>query len=141
MPDRPEAQARQSIGKLLIDAGWLVQSRDETNVTAGRGGYEWFDLVGLEGDALEVRYRKTLETLGRESGRLGTIFRKAQNKIQSPALLRRLIADLIDREQWTTLDVDAKRRLRGLAREKRRRRKDGRGTILHSARLFAPLWT
>jgi type I restriction enzyme R subunit len=37
MPDRPEAQARQSIDKLLIDAGWLVQSRDETNVTAGRG--------------------------------------------------------------------------------------------------------
>ncbi|MCI0622674.1 MAG: SAM-dependent methyltransferase, partial [Acidobacteria bacterium] len=27
---------------------------------------------------------------------------------QSPALLRRLIADLIDREQWTTLDVDVK---------------------------------
>jgi type I restriction enzyme M protein len=71
-------------------------------------GYEWSDLVGLEGDALEVRYRKTLETLGHESGMLGTIFRKAQNKIQSPALLRRLIADLIDREQWTTLDVDVK---------------------------------
>ncbi|MCI0628649.1 MAG: type I restriction-modification system subunit M N-terminal domain-containing protein, partial [Acidobacteria bacterium] len=71
-------------------------------------GYEWSDLVGLEGDALEVHYRKTLETLARESGMLGTIFRKAQNKIQSPALLRRLIADLIDREQWTTLDVDVK---------------------------------
>jgi type I restriction enzyme M protein len=70
--------------------------------------YEWSDLVDLEGDALEVRYRKTLETLGRETGMLGTIFRKAQNKIQNPALLRRLIADLIDREQWTTLDVDVK---------------------------------
>ena len=71
-------------------------------------GYEWSDLVDLEGDALEVHYRKTLETLGRETGMLGTIFRKAQNKIQNPALLRRLIADLIDREQWTTLDVDVK---------------------------------
>jgi type I restriction enzyme M protein len=71
-------------------------------------GYEWSDLVSLEGDALEVHYRKTLETLGREAGMLGTIFRKAQNKIQSPALLRRLIADLIDREQWTALDVDVK---------------------------------
>jgi type I restriction enzyme M protein len=70
--------------------------------------YEWSDLVDLEGDALEVHYRKTLETLGRETGMLGTIFRKAQNKIQNPALLRRLIADLIDREQWTTLDVDVK---------------------------------
>ncbi len=71
-------------------------------------GYQWSDLVGLEGDALEVHYRKTLEMLARETGMLGAIFRKAQNKIQSPALLRRLIADLIDREQWTTLDVDVK---------------------------------
>jgi type I restriction enzyme M protein len=70
--------------------------------------YEWSYLVELEGDALEVHYRKTLETLGREKGMLGTIFRKAQNKIQNPALLHRLIADLIDREQWTTLDVDVK---------------------------------
>jgi type I restriction enzyme M protein len=38
----------------------------------------------------------------------GTIFRKAQNKIQNLALLRRLIAELIDREEWTTLDVDVK---------------------------------
>ena len=39
---------------------------------------------------------------------LGLIFRKAQNKIQDPAKLRRLIADLIDRERWTTLDADVK---------------------------------
>jgi type I restriction enzyme M protein len=36
------------------------------------------------------------------------IFRKAQNKIQDPAKLRRLIADLIDREQWISLDADVK---------------------------------
>ncbi len=71
-------------------------------------GYEWSDLLSLEGDAMEIHYRKTLETLGREAGMLGTIFRKAQNKIQSPALLRRLIAELIDREEWSTLDVDVK---------------------------------
>ena len=71
-------------------------------------GYGWSDLVGLEGDALEAHYRKTLENLGRETGMLGTIFRKAQNKIQNPALLKRLISDLIDREQWTMLDVDVK---------------------------------
>ena len=39
---------------------------------------------------------------------LGIIFRKAQNKIQDPAKLRRLIVDLIDKEQWTSLDVDIK---------------------------------
>jgi len=39
---------------------------------------------------------------------LGIIFRKAQNKIQDPAKLRRLIADLIDRETWLSMDVDVK---------------------------------
>ena len=39
---------------------------------------------------------------------LGVIFRKAQNKIQDPAKLRRLIADLIDKEQWMALDADVK---------------------------------
>ncbi len=39
---------------------------------------------------------------------LSIIFRKAQNKIQDPAKLRRLIVDLIEREQWTMLDADVK---------------------------------
>ena len=39
---------------------------------------------------------------------LGVIFRKAQNKIQDPAKLRRLIVDLIDKEKWTGLDADVK---------------------------------
>src|ERR1039457_7429661 len=39
---------------------------------------------------------------------LGTIFRKAQNRIQDPAKLNRLISDLMGRETWTTLGVDVK---------------------------------
>ena len=39
---------------------------------------------------------------------LGVVFRKAQNRIQDPAKLRRLIVDLIDRESWLTLDADVK---------------------------------
>lgn len=71
-------------------------------------GYDWPSLLANDGDALEVHYRHLLETLGKQSGTLGIIFRKAQNKIQDPAKLRRLIADLIDREQWTLLDADVK---------------------------------
>jgi type I restriction enzyme M protein len=70
--------------------------------------YAWPQLLKRDGDELEVQYRHTLESLGREKGMLGVIFRKAQNKIQDPAKLRRLIADLIDREQWTSLDTDVK---------------------------------
>jgi type I restriction enzyme M protein len=55
-----------------------------------------------------VHYRHTLEELGKCSGMLGIIFRKAQNKIQDPAKLRRLIVDLIDKEQWSSLSADVK---------------------------------
>jgi type I restriction enzyme M protein len=39
---------------------------------------------------------------------LGVIFRKAQNRIQDPAKLRRLIVELIDKEEWSSLDADVK---------------------------------
>lgn len=71
-------------------------------------GYDWPSLLSKDGDALEVHYRHTLETLGKRPGMLGVVFRKAQNKIQDPAKLRRLIVDLIDREQWLSLDADVK---------------------------------
>ena len=71
-------------------------------------GLDWPALLSKDGDALEGQYRRTLERLGKEQGMLGLIFRKAQNKIQDPAKLRRLIADLIDREQWLSLDADVK---------------------------------
>jgi type I restriction enzyme M protein len=71
-------------------------------------GLDWASLVALDGDELEVQYRRVLTDLGREPGMLGVVFRKAQNRIQDPAKLRRLIADLINKEQWMTLDTDVK---------------------------------
>ncbi|MBY8872704.1 type I restriction-modification system subunit M [Micromonospora sp. PLK6-60] len=68
----------------------------------------WQTLLDAEGDALEVQYRHILIGLAREDGTLGTIFRKAQNKIQDPAKLKRLIVDLIDKEQWSSAGVDVK---------------------------------
>src|SRR2546425_11849542 len=49
----------------------------------------WSNLVGKDGDELEVQYRHALTELGRHPGTLGVIFRKAQNKIQDPAKLKR----------------------------------------------------
>jgi type I restriction enzyme M protein len=62
----------------------------------------------MDGLPLERHYRNTLENLGKEPGILGIIFRKAQNKIQNPAHLRRLIVDLIDKEPWSALSADVK---------------------------------
>jgi type I restriction enzyme M protein len=71
-------------------------------------GYGWASLLARDGDELETHYRHLLEELGRRPGMLGLIFRKAQNRIQDPAKLRRLIVDLIDREEWSSLDADVK---------------------------------
>ena len=65
-------------------------------------------LLDFDGDDLEKAYRHTLEDLGQQPGTLGVIFRKAQNKIQDPAKLKKLIADLIDKEQWSAQGVDVK---------------------------------
>jgi type I restriction enzyme M protein len=70
--------------------------------------FGWNVLVKLDGDDLETHYRHTLEELGRKPGLLGLIFRKAQNKVQDPAKLRRLVADLIDKEEWSSLGTDVK---------------------------------
>jgi type I restriction enzyme M protein len=71
-------------------------------------GFDWTSLKAKGGDALEVHYRHILETLGKEGGMLGLIFRKARNKVQDPAKLERLIKDLIDRENWSAMGTDVK---------------------------------
>ncbi len=73
-------------------------------------GHRWSDLAGaqMEGSKLEQHYRETLRVLGQESGMLGLIFRKAQNKIQDPAKLRQLIVELIGKEEWLSLTSDVK---------------------------------
>ena len=68
----------------------------------------WQRLLDADGDDLEVTYRHILEDLGKQDGTLGVIFRKAQNRIQDPAKLKRLIVDLIDKENWSATGTDVK---------------------------------
>jgi len=70
-------------------------------------GLDWQSLLEKDGAALEVHYRHILETLGKEKGLLGVIFRKSQNRIQDPAKLKRLL-ELINEETWIGLDIDVK---------------------------------
>lgn len=71
-------------------------------------------LLARDGDELETHYRHVLESLGKQKCMLGVIFRKAQNKIQDPAKLRRLIVDPIDKpgplagDTWSSLSADVK---------------------------------
>ena len=68
----------------------------------------WQRLLDVDGDDLEVTYRHILEDLAKQPGTLGTIYRKAQNRIQDPAKLKRLIVDLIDKENWSATGTDIK---------------------------------
>ncbi len=70
--------------------------------------YNWESLLSKEGSELEAHYIELLNELGKEQGIIGVIFRKAQNKIQDPAKLRRLIVDLINKENWLNLETDVK---------------------------------
>jgi len=73
--------------------------------------YTWPKLKKQRGAELESFYVKLLRELGRQKGMLGQIFTKAQNKIQDPAMLYRVI-DMIDKEQWTMMGADLKGRWR-----------------------------
>lgn len=70
-------------------------------------GFDWTSLTAKAGEPLEAHYLATLHRLGSEPGMLGAIFFKAQNKIQDPAKLSRLV-QLIDAESWISLDADTK---------------------------------
>ena len=70
--------------------------------------FSWQKLLDAQGDQLEFEYTRTLNGLAREPGVIGTIFRKAQNRIQDPAKLKQLVVDLIDKENWSQSGTDIK---------------------------------
>ena len=70
-------------------------------------GLDWESLRKENGTALETQYVKTLRELSNAEGLLGVIFRKSQNRIQTPANLQRLI-HLINAENWSGMTGDIK---------------------------------
>lgn len=91
----------------------LFLKMDEENVeTFGEDssipeGYRWKDLIVLEGLDLTKQYEETLQKLSEEDNLIGTIFTKAQNKIDKPVYLKKVIS-LINEEQWLLMDGDVK---------------------------------
>ena len=72
-------------------------------------GFDWPSLLVRDGEELESHYRRTLETLSHQPGTLGVIFSKAQNRIQEPAMLTRLVKELIDSENWLSRSAPTSR--------------------------------
>lgn len=68
----------------------------------------WPSLLEKDGAELLSHYWHILAELGKKPGMLGEIFKRARPEIQNPAILRRLIVDLIDPEPWMSMDADVK---------------------------------
>ncbi len=60
----------------------------------------WEEIRDASGEDQLQRYGQILDSLGHRPGSVGLIFRKAQNRVQDPAKLSRLI-DLFDRHRWS----------------------------------------
>lgn len=64
-------------------------------------GCEWKDLlaVQMKGAELVEKYDSILERLSKQQGLIGTIFVDAQNKVNTPVYLSKLVS-MVDGEQW-----------------------------------------
>lgn len=67
----------------------------------------WDTLLNKKGDELAKKYKYILETLAQEPGILKEIYGQAQNKIQTPGRLAKVIK-MVDDEKWTSMSSDVK---------------------------------
>ena len=77
-------------------------------------GYGWQDLLSVKDEGLDLlkHYETTLKFLGDENNDevsvlVRTIFTKAQNKIDKPMYLKKVLS-MIEEEQWLLMDGDVK---------------------------------
>lgn len=70
-------------------------------------GYSWNLLKSKSGDPLRDYYQQMLIAFSKQGGMLGEIYRNAQNKIQTPVNLKRVIT-MIDGIEWNGLSEDVK---------------------------------
>ena len=70
-------------------------------------GCKWKDLTRLSGTDLVEKYEEILKELSDCDGLIGTIFTKANNKIDRPVMLKKVI-DMVDEDDWYMMEGDLK---------------------------------
>ncbi|MBF1262193.1 MAG: SAM-dependent DNA methyltransferase [Lautropia mirabilis] len=102
-------------------------------------GLDWPALKNKTGASLEAQYLNTLQKLGQQPGMLGAIFFKAQNRIQDPAKLARLVK-MIDDQEWVGLEADVKGDLyEGLLQKNAEDTKSGAGQYFTPRSLISAM--
>ncbi|MGA5217933.1 N-6 DNA methylase [Streptomyces cinereoruber] len=89
----------------------MVQERKDWRLNTLKiddGGFDWNSLANESGNALADRYTEILTGLGSRPGMIGAIFKGSQSKIHEPAVLEKLVKDLIGKHQWNLTGVDVK---------------------------------
>lgn len=92
---------------LFLKMAWEYSQSPYDRETHIPEEYNWKSLTSKSGTELETHYIKLLRELGKKEGMIGQIFVKAQNKINDPAKLYKLIR-MIDGEDWVMLGADVK---------------------------------
>ncbi len=89
--------------------------------------YSWETLLTLDGVELKEHYELCLATLREQDGLIGTIFVRAENKINTPAHLKKLIV-MINEQLWLALEGDLKGAIyEGILERNGKDRKSGAG--------------
>jgi len=90
---------------LFLKMSWEQRQTGASEIPAR---YTWGALQNITDNAKRLeRYHQGLRKLSELPGLIGLIFTKPQSKINDPAKLQLLI-QMIDSEEWSSLDVDVK---------------------------------
>jgi type I restriction enzyme M protein len=91
---------------LFLKMNWELREQNVACRIPSR--YSWGTLKKItDNGSLGRRYHQALRNFSEQPGLLGLIYAKPQSKINDPAKLRLLI-EMIDKENWSALDVDVK---------------------------------
>ena len=86
----------------------MDNEREELGLKSSiKKGYKWKDIKDLSGEDLVDKYEEILKELAKEKGIVGTIFTKATNKINRPAMLKKVI-ELLNEQNWYMMEGDFK---------------------------------
>lgn len=84
----------------------FLKMADEREAKVPRG-YGWTSLRNLSGTKLTDHYVDILRKLRESTGLLADIFNQSSSRFNNPVNLKRII-EMIDEENWSSLDVDVK---------------------------------
>ena len=97
-------------------------------------------MISLDGLELVKQYEETLKLLSEQDNLIGTIYTKAQNKIDKPVYLKKVIT-MINEEQWLIMDGDVKGAIYESILEKNGQdKKSGAGQYFTPRPLFRQWW-